>query len=250
MHNRVRFFLLLFILALFLFACQLAGQIGQGPAEPASPPTASRELFTQAGKPSHSTSEIPTTTQPAATSNLDPTQNQAPQTTGPNRGAYPKPPQSRAGEIRPTEMRPALTHLSSLIGYRVLDINGGDLGQVSDFIVNTCETYLLYFLMEPGTGLKGEPGRRVVIPYEALTVNSGILDAQAKTIQLRLAPEQLVGAPAFPADQPLTPTDWETAVRDFWSKAVRIGSLKTSCNIPGGPVYKVAYASQLLGAPL
>jgi sporulation protein YlmC with PRC-barrel domain len=31
---------------------------------------------------------------------------------------------------------------------------------------------------------------------------------------------------------------------------VRIGSLMTSCNVPGGPVYKVAYASQLLGAAL
>jgi sporulation protein YlmC with PRC-barrel domain len=39
-------------------------------------------------------------------------------------------------------------------------------------------------------------------------------------------------------------------VREFWSKVVRIGSLKTSCNVPGGPVYKVAYASQLLEAPL
>jgi hypothetical protein len=87
----------------------------------------------------------------------------------------------------------------------------------------------------------------VVIPYEAVTVNSGVLDAQNQAIQLRLVPEQVTGAPVLPAGQPLTPTGWESGVRDFWSKVVRIGSLKTSCNVPGGPVYKVAYASQLLG---
>jgi len=147
-------------------------------------------------------------------------------------------------------MRIVSTHLSSLIGYRVLDINGSELGLASDYIVNTCETYLLYILMDPVIGLDGEPGSRVVIPYEALTVNSGLLDAQAGAIQLRLAPEQLAGAPVLPPGVQLTPTDWEAAVREFWSKAVRIGSLKTSCNVPGGPVYKVAYLSQLLGAPL
>jgi sporulation protein YlmC with PRC-barrel domain len=125
-----------------------------------------------------------------------------------------------------------------------------ELGLASDFIVNTCETYILYILMEPAASLAIEPGDHVVIPYEVVTVNSGLLDAQAESIQLRLAPEQLAQVPRFPRDQPLTPTDWEGPVRDFWSKVVRIGSLKTSCNVPGGPVYKVAYASELLGAPL
>jgi sporulation protein YlmC with PRC-barrel domain len=147
-------------------------------------------------------------------------------------------------------MRPALTHLSSLIGLQVLDANGGELGLAGDYIVNTCETYLLYILMEPVTSQAAEPVGRVAVPYEAVTVNSGLLDAQAGAIQLRLAPEQLAGAPVFPAGGQLIPTDWESVVRDFWSKAVRIGSLKTSCNVPGGPVYKVAYASQLLQAPL
>jgi sporulation protein YlmC with PRC-barrel domain len=61
---------------------------------------------------------------------------------------------------------------------------------------------------------------------------------------------QFSGAPTFPAGQPLTPTDWEGAARTFWSKAVRIGKLATSCNVSGGPVYKVAYATQLLGVEL
>ena len=147
-------------------------------------------------------------------------------------------------------MRTELTHLSNLIGYPVLDENGDKLGVASDYIVNTCETYIIYILMEPVTSLNVAPGDRVVIPFEAVTINSGVLDAQNKTIQLRLIPGQFSGAPTFPADQQLTPTDWEGAVRAFWKKAVRIGKLATSCNVPGGPVYKIAYATQLLQVEL
>jgi sporulation protein YlmC with PRC-barrel domain len=147
-------------------------------------------------------------------------------------------------------MRTKLTHLSNLIGYQVLDENGDKLGVASDYIVNTCETYIIYILMEPVASLNVAPGSQVVIPFEAVTINSGVLDAQNKAIQLRLIPEQFSGAPTFPAGQQLTPTDWEGAVRAFWSKAVRIGKLATSCNVSGGPVYKVAYATQLLEVEL
>lgn len=160
------------------------------------------------------------------------------------------PPQSQAAEIRPKEMRTQLTHLSNLIGYQVLDENGDELGVASDYIVNTCETYIIYILMEPIASLNIEPGSRMVIPFEAVTINSGVLDAKNKAIQLRLIPKQFSGAPSFPAGQQLTPTDWEGEVRSFWSKAVRIGKLATSCNVSGSPVYKVAYPTQLLGVEL
>ena len=143
-------------------------------------------------------------------------------------------------------MRTKLTHLSNLIGYQVLDENGNKLGIASDYIVNTCETYIIYILMEPVASLNIAPGSRVVIHFEAVTINSGVFDAQNKTIQLRLIPEQFSGAPIFPAGQQLTPTNWESATRGFWTKAVRIGVLATSC----GQVYKVAYATQLLGVKL
>jgi len=61
-----------------------------------------------------------------------------------------------------------------------------------------------------------------------------------------MIPEQFSGAPTLPTGQQLTPINWEDAVRAFWSKTVRIGKLATSCNVPGGPVYKVAYATSLL----
>jgi sporulation protein YlmC with PRC-barrel domain len=160
------------------------------------------------------------------------------------------PPQSQAAEIRPENMRTELTHLSNLIGYEVLDGNGDRLGVASDYIVNTCETYIIYILMEPESSLGFPAGNLVVIPFEAVTINSGVLDAENKTIQLRLLPEQIRDAPSLTAGQDLTPTDWEAAVRAFWKRSVRIGVLQTSCNVPGGPVYKVTYATRLLGVEL
>jgi sporulation protein YlmC with PRC-barrel domain len=215
---------ILLSLALVMMSCQLIKQVWKQPADQASTATASREK------------DIPTDI-------VSPTE-QA------NLAARKKPPQSQAAEIRPKEMRTNLTHLSNLIGYQVLDENGEKLGIASDYIVNTCETYIIYILMEPEASLNVAPGSRVVIPFEAVTINSGVLDAQNQAIQLRLDPEQLAGAPTFPAGQQLTPTDWEGAVRAFWSQAVRIGKLATSCNVSGGPVYKVAYATQLLGVEL
>jgi sporulation protein YlmC with PRC-barrel domain len=224
MMKRFRCLAILLSLALAMMACQLIQQASKQPAEPTSVATVSLEKNTP-------TSKVPQTEQ------ANPTVRQ-------------KPPQSQAAEIRPKEMRTKLTHLSNLIGYQVLDENGDKLGVASDYIVNTCETYIIYILMEPVASLNIAPGSRVVIPFEAVTINSGVLDAQNKTIQLRLIPEQFSGAPTFPAGQQLTPTDWEGPTRDFWMKAVRIGKLATSCNVSGGPTYKVAYATQLLGVEL
>jgi sporulation protein YlmC with PRC-barrel domain len=218
-------------------ACQLIQQVKKQPAEPASVATASL------GK------DIPTDKVPQ-TKQAGPAKKQAPEKDNPVPSARPKPPQSQAAEIRPKEMRTKLTHLSNLIGYQVLDENGDKLGVASDYIVNTCETYIIYILMEPVASLNIAPGSRVVIPFEAVTINSGVLDAQNKTIQLRLIPEQFSGAPTLPAGKQLTPTDWEAATRAFWMKAVRIGVLATSCNVSSGPTYKVAYATQLLGVKL
>jgi len=220
-----------------LMACKLVQQAGKQPAELAGATSSSRETDIPTGK----TSE---------TELVDLSTTQAPKDDNPAPAEREKPPQSQAAEIRPKEMRTELTHLSNLMGYRVLDENGDELGVVSDYIVNTCETYIIYMLMEPTADLDVAPGERVLIPFEAVTINSGVLDAENKTIQLRMIPEQFSGAPTLPADKQLTPTDWESAARTFWEKWVRIGMLATSCNVPGGPVYKVAYASQLLQVEL
>lgn len=235
--SRARYFLILLSLIIIMTACQSTQGVSQQTAGPASVATAKGEIEIPTEATSQTEQASPAETQTLEEGNLDPVSRD-------------KPAQSQAAEIRPQEMRTELTHLSNLIGYQVLDENGDKLGVASDYIVNTCETYIIYILMEPAADLKVAAGSRVVIPFEAVTINSGVLDAQNKTIQLRLIPPQLSDAPSFPAGQQLTPTDWEGAARAFWSELVRIGKLATSCNVPGGPVYKVAYATQLLGVAL
>ena len=231
--KRFRTVFILLSLTLGLMACQLAQQIGAQPAGLEGVTAASSE----AGTPR---SELPQKGQ------ADPALTQAPGEEKPAQVGREMPPQSQAAEIRPKEMRTKLTHLSNLIGYQVLDENGDKLGVASDYIINTCEGYIIYILVEPEASLKVAPGERVVIPFETVTINSGVLDAENETIQLRLIPEQFSGAPTFTTDQQLTPTDWEGEVRTFWKQWVRIGMLASSCNVAGGPVYKVASASQLL----
>jgi sporulation protein YlmC with PRC-barrel domain len=143
-----------------------------------------------------------------------------------------------------------LTHLANLIGYQVLDQNGSKLGVASDYIVNTCETYIVYILMEPDASLHIASGQRVVIPFEAVTINSGVLDGQNKSIQLQLSPDQFSGAPTLSAGQLIMPNDWETPARDFWKNLVRVDGLSTSCGTSGGAVHLNAYATQLMGVKL
>jgi sporulation protein YlmC with PRC-barrel domain len=222
-------FAIFFSLVMVLMACQMTQQIAkqitkQTPPGPTGTVTASPETITP-------------TSQDAPTQPADPPIKK-------------KPVQSQAAGIQPASMRTKLTHLANLIGYEVVDARGNKLGVASDYIVNTCETYIIYILMQPDASLHIASGNLVVIPFEAVTINSGVLNAQKKSIQLQLSPDQFSGAPTLTPLQQLTPTDWEGAVRDFWMKAVRVGVLKSSCNTVGGPSYKVAYATQLLGVKL
>ena len=241
---------ILLSLALALMACQLLQKSSKPAVQPTGVATASIEnnLPTSVTTPALETNAPTGATAPALEANT-PT-GAAPQTEQADPTARKKPPQSQAAGIQPKEMRAKLTHLAYLVGFEVLDENGHKLGIASDYIINTCETYIIYILMQPVASLNIPPGKLVVIPYEAVTINSGVLDAQKKTIQLQLLPGQFAGAPTLTPGQQLTPTDWEGPARAFWMKSVRVGVLATSCNVSGGPTYKVAYATQLLAVKL
>ena len=173
----------------------------------------------------------------------------APATSAPLPGG--KPPQSTAAEIRPADRRAELTRLSNLLQFQVLGLNNTVLGKISDYIVNTCETYIVYFVVDPASALQLAPGSKLIIPYEAVTINSGALDAQAKAIIMQLVPNQLKAAPPVSGAPQLLPTNtWEDAVRAYWQQVVRVGKLSTVCNTGGGATQKIAYATQLIGAQL
>ena len=166
-----------------------------------------------------------------------------------------KPPQTNAAGIQPPDRREELTRLSSLLKFKVIGLDGAVLGQVSDFIINTCETYIVYFTVTPDASLKVAAGSELVIPFEVVTINSGVLDAAAKTISIYMTPAQVTVAPAFAAPLVLLPyKTWEDSVRAYWLQVARVGILTSECKAGGSnsanAVHKIAYATQLIGAEL
>lgn len=166
-----------------------------------------------------------------------------------------KPPQTNAAKIIPPERREELTRLSSLLKFKVLGWKGVAIGQVSDFIINTCETYIIYFVVTPHKNLHMASSDPVVIPFEVVTINSGVLNAKARAISLYMTQKQVAAAPAFADHFPLIPfKSWEETVRAYWLQLARVSALTSECKAGGSDsthaVHKIAYASQLLGAEL
>jgi sporulation protein YlmC with PRC-barrel domain len=239
------------ILAQLLVACGFVSQTQSTPAGTAyieSP-------VTQLGSPSANTptaTELSTAVM-SATSTPSQIPAQPQETVAPE--ARGKPPQSQRAEIRPSEMRDHLTRLSNLLNFQVVDEAGAELGTASNYIINTCETYIIYFALSPKDVPNISAGSQVIIPFESITINSGVLDAQNRLIQLYLTPDQISNAPTGSEGQNLLPTDWEAGVRDYWSQVFRLSNLTTECRVAasgGGTVslHKIAYATDLLGAEL
>ena len=165
-----------------------------------------------------------------------------------------KPPQTNAAKIIPPERREELLRLSKLLKFKVTGWDGVALGQVSDFIINTCETYIIYFTVTPDASLNLASDSQLTIPFEIVTINSGALNAKAKAISIYMTPAQVAAAPVFKDHLPLFPNNWEETVRAYWLQVARVSHLTSECKAGGSnsanAVHKIAYASELLGAKL
>lgn len=240
-----------FILALILVAC------GSGSQTQSLPTHTAHIKATVVPQTSPSAMSLTVTKPPAAvvSATSAPSQTLAqPQETAVPAGRV-KPPQSQRAEIRPSEMRDQLTRLSKLLNYEVVNQAGAELGTANNYIINTCETYIIYLVLSPKVDPNITAGSQVIIPFEAVTINSGTLDTQGRLIQLYLTPDQISNAPTISKEQNLLPADWEAGVRDYWSQVFRLSNLTTECRVAasgGGTVAvrKIAYATDLLGAEL
>lgn len=256
----------LVILALAALACRALFPAKSWPAQTATPaagwpPTAevspARTVVTTlepAGArivEATAAQEIPPSENAATQAHVEPTAEGIEPTVTPTR-----PSQSWSAGIQPPDRRHELTHLSGLLGFEVTGPNGERLGLVTDYVVNTCETYIIHFVMQPDEALGFASGERLIIPFEVVTINSGVLDAGSRSIRLQVNHTWFAGAPASPAGMALIPTDWEGRVRDYWKQAARVSNLNMGCKValPGSGemvvVHKVAYATALLEAEL
>lgn len=251
MKRRSPWLLVLFLAAFALIACNLVNQLQRNNRDNPTLPTTTIE---QENLPAQAPTEAatkPSSQLPAEATDILPVET-SPATQGEHPFPGGKPPQSQAAEIRPPDMRTELTRLSTWMGMEVTGLDSVPLGTATDYIINTCETYVVYFTIAPAESFGMGNEDEWIIPYEVVTINSGALDAEKPAISLYLHPEQLANAPAFPASLPLFPTTWEDPVRAYWSEAARISNLTTECRVAGGStvVQKNAYASRLMGAPL
>jgi sporulation protein YlmC with PRC-barrel domain len=141
-------------------------------------------------------------------------------------------PSSDRAEILPESGRAELTRLSALVGYQVIDRDGQVLGTANDFILNLCEAHILYIVLDadPALGLQG--GEQALIPYEIVTLHSGTLNSEDRTIQLDLALDNVQAAPAMSPDAfDVTSSEWEAGVQEFWTAFGNL-SLTTECRVP------------------
>ena len=164
------------------------------------------------------------------------------------------PPQTNMAAVEPADRREELTRLTNLLGFQLTGLNGVVLGKITDYVINTCETYIIYMVVEPDVALKVAAGSRVIIPFEAVTINSGIVNAELKTIALYMGSAPVTAAPVVSDPLALYPIVWEEAVRGYWGEVVRVGKLHSACqagnSTPENAIYKIAYATDLLGAEL
>lgn len=123
--------------------------------------------------------------------------------------------------------------LGGMLGYRVLDSSGADIGQISDFVVNLCEHHILYALIQPAPGGRLPGNRSLLVPYEAFTAagNNGRVDTRQRTLTLNASVKSLGDAPAAePASLNLQYPTWDVKTLAYWQPAFNL-TLSAGCQI-------------------
>jgi sporulation protein YlmC with PRC-barrel domain len=159
----------------------------------------------------------------------------------------------RGAHVIPDTGRDSATLLSELLNFQVVDLNGRNLGVVDDFILNMCEAHIIYIVIEADSFLEVQ-GDLLVIPYEAVTLEGGVIDVDSQTIFVNFEISQLEASTAYQERIDLSTTDWETDTRNYWSNMMNLSNLTTECRVPAQDgegrqaIVRIAHASDVLGA--
>ncbi len=176
-------------------------------------------------------------------------------------------------KVNPADARSQAVLLSNVMNYNVVDRNGHPIGKVSDYILNMCESNIIYMVIDADPSLNLQNGSMLVVPYQEFTLASGVIDVNNHNLVMNIDQSSFQGAPAFNQKPDLSNTSWESDVRDYWTNIVQLSALSTQCQVPQGPVSasqtttpsgtaqatvqadntmvtKIAYASDVLGMQL
>jgi sporulation protein YlmC with PRC-barrel domain len=110
------------------------------------------------------------------------------------------------------EARPAVLSTTTLIGDRVVDPAGKDLGKLQELMIDLDSCRVAYAVLSFG-GFLGLRQKRIAVPFQALT-----LDADGNGFILDVAKEKLERVPGFDKhNQPgTTPRTWGSQVHDYY----------------------------------
>jgi sporulation protein YlmC with PRC-barrel domain len=160
----------------------------------------------------------------------------------------------RGAQVIPANRGASFNYLTNWIGMRVADSTGKVVGVASDYILNLCESHVLYIILQPDPSLGIKNGSQVLIPLEIVTTAGGTLDAVQKAIFLPVRASEVANAPLVNAPVSLTDLSWEQGVQAYWGKFTRF-SLSTQCGsyLPAGEgkpltTPKIGLASHVLKA--
>ena len=103
--------------------------------------------------------------------------------------------------------------LSPLIGSKVKNMAGEDLGTLEEFMVDIEQGRIIYAVLSFG-GFMGLGNKLFAVPWRAL-----ILKPQENIFVLNVEKEKLENAPGFNRENwPNTANpEWDTPVRDYWA---------------------------------
>jgi sporulation protein YlmC with PRC-barrel domain len=161
----------------------------------------------------------------------------------------------RGANVLPETGRDTATQLTVLLDYQVKDQNGENLGQVADYVLNMCEAHIIYIIVQANQSLDVE-GDFIIIPYEAVTLEGGVIDVDSQNIFVNFTMSQFTGTAAYQDHPDLSTTGWEDETRYFWSELMNLSNLTTECRVPAQEgegrqvIVRIAYASEVIGAEL
>ncbi len=160
----------------------------------------------------------------------------------------------RGAQVIPANNSASLNYLTTWMGMRVADSAGKVVGVASDYILNLCESHVLYLVLQPDPSLGIKSGSQVLIPLEIVTTAGGTLDAAQKVIFLPVKSNDIAKAPFVTAPVSLADLSWEQGVQAYWERFTRF-SLSTQCGsyLPAGEgkpltTPKIGLASNVLKA--
>jgi sporulation protein YlmC with PRC-barrel domain len=162
--------------------------------------------------------------------------------------------------------------LSEMFGFQVVDSAGERVGVVRDYLINMCETYILYLVVDPDeTNRAAEGQQQMLIPYEAVlpSVNDGQVDMQQGLYMLNASIVELQPVPVYEINTlDLENPQWDEELQAFWSQNFGL-TVDAGCSVPLNTatndddqqegesaqdaaerqtIYRLALASRLLGA--